>query len=108
MRVVVAQGAIVLVCSLILLTISVHEALSALAAGLICVAANGAYVFGLVRTLNPQGLLVMWVGRSLLMALLMGATFVWWSPSALGFFGAFVLAQAAFVWPGSESFDRKK
>lgn len=108
MRVVLAQGAIALVCALILLTVSIHEALSALVAGFICVAGNGAYALGLARVKNPRGLLAMWVGRSLLMVLLMAVTFAWWSPSALGFFGAFVMAQMVFVWPGAESFDRKK
>lgn len=108
LRIVIAQGAIALVCALMLLVLSVHEALSALAAGFICVVANGWYALRLARTAQPGGLIVLWMVRSLVMALLMVATFVWWAPAALGFFGTLVLAQVAYVWSGPRTLDREK
>lgn len=107
-RIVLTQGVIAAVCSLVLLGVSVHEALAALAAGFICVVANGWYAFRLARTSNPQALIGLWIARSVLMALLMVATFVWWAPAALGFFGTLALVQVAYVWSGPRSLDRKK
>ena len=96
-RMVVTQGCAVLVTAVALVPVGREEAWSALLAGAVSVTPNALFAWQSERLRSPGRLVAFGVLRFVLTLVLLGMAIALLRPAPLGFFGAFVLGQLAFV-----------
>lgn len=99
-RIVTLQLITVLGVAVVLLLSSRFEALSALAAGLVCVVPNGYFAWAASTARSGPRLLGQGFAKLVLVMFFMAGTFALMKPAPLGFFSAFIAVQAmALVAP---------
>ena len=97
-RIVLLQAVITMAAAVGFAVIDLSEALAALAAGGVAVAANGWFAWRLARSRSAARIVVLAAERSILMGLLLCLVIVGLKPALVGFLATFALVHVAYFW----------